>query len=123
MTHHTMNQMFFGFTNTVGMSNKDLDPEVQELLPDYMTMATAGMNDRTGKPKFPIPPNSIPMKKGEGQYNQIGLGGMASVLKVRAEISDEMLAKNADPGWYRHPIDKLALPAKPEDLRRDGIDV
>jgi FtsP/CotA-like multicopper oxidase with cupredoxin domain len=123
MTHHTMNQMFFGFSNTIGVGNKDLDPEVQKVLPDYMTMATAGMNDRTGKPKFPIPPNSIPMKKGEGQYNQIGLGGMASVLKVRAEISDEMLARNADPGWYRHPLDRLALPAKPEELRRDGIDV
>lgn len=121
MTHHIMNQMFHGFTNTVGMVSKDLDSEYQKLLPDYMTMATAGMNDRTGRPRFPIPPNSIPMKNSDGLFGPIPFGGMTSVLKVRANISDEMLARNADPGPYRSPPEDTALPATPEELARDGV--
>jgi manganese oxidase len=123
MTHHIMNQMFNGFTNTLGMEAKDVNREVQQLLPDYMTMARGGMSDRTGNPKFPIPPNSIPMKNGEGPYGPIPFGGMTSMFKVRAEISDEMLARNADPGQYRSPLEDTALPAKEEDLLRDGIRV
>jgi FtsP/CotA-like multicopper oxidase with cupredoxin domain len=123
MTHHIMNQMDNSFTNTVGMHPGALDPEVQQLLPNYMTMANGGMNDRTGRPMHPIPPNSIPMKNGDGPYGPIPFGGMTSIFKVREEISDEMLARNADPGWYEHPIDKVALPARPDELERDGISV
>ncbi len=122
MTHHIMNQMG-DFTNTVGMAPGSLDETLQQLLPGYMTMGNAGMNDRTGKPMHPIPPNSIPMKKGDGPYGPISVAGMANLLKVRRDISDEMLATNTDPGQYTSPLDKLALPARPEALRRDGITV
>ena len=122
MTHHIMNQMGH-FSNTVGVNPEQLDPEMQQLLPNYMTMATTGMNDRTDRPRHPIPPNSIPMKNGDGPYGPIPFGGMAKVFKVRADISDDMLARNADPGWYTAPVDKLALPAKPNELQRDGVEV
>jgi FtsP/CotA-like multicopper oxidase with cupredoxin domain len=122
MTHHIMNQMG-DFTNTVGMAPGELDEHLQRLLPGYMTMGNAGMNDRTGKPMMPVPPNSIPMKKGDGPYGPISVAGMANLLKVRNDISDEMLATNTDPGQYTSPLDKLALPARPEALRRDGINM
>ena len=123
MSHHTMNQMDDQFTNFVGVAPGTLDKEVQQVLPNYMTMATGGMNDRTNRPKHPIPPNSIPMKMADGPFGPIPFGGMMSIFKVRETIGEDMLARNADPGWYEHPRDEIALPVTPEDLRRDGIDV
>ncbi|MCE5278674.1 MAG: copper oxidase [Planctomycetaceae bacterium] len=121
MTHHTMNQMNHLFTNLVGVAPGETDKEIQQLLPNYMTMATGGMNDRTGRPMHPIPPNSIPMKNEDGPFGPITFGGMTSLFKVRAQISDEDLARNADPGWYDHPPAEIAQPATGDELRRDGI--
>lgn len=121
MTHHMMNQMDHQFPNLVGVSADDLDKHLRELLPNYMTMATGGMNDSTGRPDHPIPPNSAPMGFTDGPFGSAPLGGMTSVLKVREEISDEALARNEAPSWYRHPRGSVAVPASPEELRRDGI--
>ena len=121
-THHIMNQIGM-FTNTVGMNPGALDEQIQTLLPEYMTMGNAGMNERVDKPMRPVPPNSIPMKKGDGPWGQISVAGMANLIKVRDDVDDDTLARNGSVGWYESPIDELALPAKPADLQRDGIDV
>ena len=120
MTHHIMNQMNSNFPNTMGMSS-DADARVREVLPDYMTMGAAGMNDRTGKPMAPVPTNSIPMKEGRGPYGVNTVAGMANVLKVRSDVTDADLAANRDPGYYYGPKRTTALPATREELARDGI--
>ena len=121
MTHHVMNQMGMGFPNTMGTDGMSLDPAVQQVLPDYMTMATAGMNDRTGRPMAPIPANSIPMQMGRGPYGTNTVAGMANVFKVRQDVTDADLAANRDPGFYYSPKATLALPATRAELDRDGI--
>ena len=92
------------------------------MLPGYMTMGTTGMRDMTAT-GMPLPPNSIPMLRGEGQWAgaRISLGGMANVLKVRDDVDDEALARNEDPGWYRQPSGSRVGPATAEAMRRDGI--
>jgi len=122
MTHHVMNQMFFGFTNTIGMGSKDVEPEVQELLPDYMTMArpvlTTGPASRSSRSR-PTDPN----EEGRWTYNQITIGGMASVLKVRPRSATRCSPGTPTPAGTSHPLDRLALARHARELRRDGINV
>jgi FtsP/CotA-like multicopper oxidase with cupredoxin domain len=115
MTHHVMNQMGHGVPNTIGVKPGDLDQEVQQLLPDYMTMGQNGMGDM-GNMGMAIPPNSIPMVGGKGPHDYITMGGMFTILKVR-----ENLAGYDDPGWYKAPAGTRADLASDDDLRRDGI--
>jgi FtsP/CotA-like multicopper oxidase with cupredoxin domain len=114
MTHHTMNQMGHGLPNMIGVSADDLDERIRQLLPDYMTMGQAGMGDMTHM-HMEAPPNSIPMQTVPGPHEEIGMGGMFTILKVRETLDD-------DPGWYQNPEGTLAALAPPESLRRDGID-
>ena len=120
MTHHIMTQMM-DFTNTVGMAPDGLDEKYKELLPDFMTMGNAGMNDRTGKAMFPIPENSRPMYKGMGPFGKTSVAGMANLLKIRRDVTDDMLASNTDPGMYRGPRATQALPVSPAELRSLGL--
>jgi hypothetical protein len=117
MTHHVMNQMGHQFPNMIGVKPGNLDKRVGKLLPAYMTMGQTGMADM-GDMGMPVPPNSIPMVGGKGQYDYITMGGMFTVLKVRDE-----LAGYEDPGWYKSPVGALAMIAPPSDMQRDGIDV
>ena len=117
MTHHVMNQMGHQFPNMIGVKPGDLDKKVGKLLPAYMTMGQTGMADM-GEMGMPVPPNSIPMVGGRGQYDYITMGGMFTILKVRDDLSGY-----EDPGWYKAPAGTLANLAAADDLRRDGIDV
>src|SRR4029079_19176029 len=60
MTHHVMNQMGHGIPNLVGVDAGDLDAKAPRLLPDYMTMGTAGMGDMA-EMSMAVPKNSLPM--------------------------------------------------------------
>lgn len=115
MTHHTMNQMGHNAPNMVGVKTGSLDEKVQKLLPDYMTMGDAGMGDMAMM-GMPVPKNSIPMAGGEGPFGTIDMGGMFTILKVRAGIKTY-----DDPGWYKHPPGTEATRATAEELSRDGI--
>lgn len=116
MTHHVMNQMGHQFPNMIGVEPGGLDKRVQKLLPAYMTMGPTGMADM-GDMGMAVPPNSIPMVGGKGQYDYITMGGMFTILKVREE-----LASYDDPGWYKSPAGTQADLAPAADLQRDGID-
>lgn len=123
MTHHVMNQMGHAFPNMIGVETSGFDGQMRSLVPGYMTMGTTGMKDMTDT-KMAIPPNSIPMQKADGQFGaDISLAGMAGLLKVRTDITDEQLARNEDPGWYKHPEGSGARKATPEELRRDGVNL
>lgn len=49
------------------------------------------------------PKNTLPMMAGEGPFGPVEMGGMFSVLKVRAGITSY-----EDPGWYKHPEGSVA---------------
>ncbi len=117
MTHHVMNQMGHGIPNLIGIDAKGLDSQVRQLLPGYMTMGQTGMADM-GEMGMPVPPNSIPMVGARGPWDYITMGGMFTILKVRAGITN-----HEDSGWYEIPRGTQAVPATPEQLRANGIEV
>jgi hypothetical protein len=54
---------------------------------------------------MPLPDNTAPMMAGQGPFGAVGMGGMFSVVKVRAE---QKPGDYSDPGWYRHPPGTVA---------------
>jgi FtsP/CotA-like multicopper oxidase with cupredoxin domain len=116
MTHHVMNQMGEVLPNMIGVDARGLDTQVRSLLPEYMSMGQAGMGGMT-EMGMPNPPNSIPMVGGIGPYDEITMGGMFTILKVREHLS----SYDEDPGWYETPSGTLATLAAPDALRHNGI--
>jgi FtsP/CotA-like multicopper oxidase with cupredoxin domain len=116
MTHHVMMQMGHGLPNMVGADTRKLDRRMSRVLPQYMTMGTTGMGGM-GEMKMAMPPNSLPMRGGEGPFSYIDMGGMFTVLKVRDN------PEAADPaGWFVHPKGSVAGPADAARMRADGVD-
>ncbi len=117
MTHHMMNQMGHARPAMVGAHvPPDLEARLQRLVPGYMSMGTAGMADM-GEMKMPAPENSVPMKVGPGPFGHFDLGGMTTLLKVRARLPAQ-----GGVGWYDHPPGTVARAATAEELRADGIE-
>jgi hypothetical protein len=54
---------------------------------------------------MPLPDNTAPMMTGQGPFGAVGMGGMFSMLKVRAE---QKPGDYSDPGWYQHPPGTVA---------------
>ena len=79
---------------------KSLEEKIRALLPGYMAMGEKGMGNmmEMGRPK-----NTLPMMAGEGPFGPIEMGGMFTVLKVRAGITSY-----EDPGWYQYPKGSVA---------------
>ena len=115
-THHIMNQMGHEGPNVLGLDPGNLDSRIRPLLPGYMTMGQSGMSGMS-RMGMPVPDNSIPMKATPGKYDDIDMGGMFTVLKVRDDITSY-----EDPGWYETPQGTLAREASAEELAEDGID-
>jgi hypothetical protein len=116
MTHHVMMQMGHGLPSMIGADTRKLDRRMSRAAPDYMTMGTTGMGGM-GEMKMPIPPNSLPMRGGDGPFGYIDMGGMFTILKVRDDAS-----KEDGKGWYAHPKGTVATVADAEKMKRDGID-
>ncbi len=116
MTHHVMNQMGHGFPVMVGADARRIDRRVQPLVPGYMTMGQDGMGSMSAM-NMKMPTNSIPMVGGKGPFASIDMGGMFTVLKVRAKPDQE-----DGSGWYEHPKGTVADIAPADRLRADGID-
>ncbi|MBE2253371.1 MAG: copper oxidase [Myxococcus sp.] len=116
MTHHVMNQMGHGFPVMLGADARRIDARVRPLVPGYMTMGQDGMSEMA-EMQMTVPDNSIPMMGGAGPFGLIDMGGMFTVLKVRArpELEDGS-------GWYQHPRGTVADVAPVERLKADGID-
>ncbi|HMI93103.1 MAG TPA: copper oxidase [Polyangiales bacterium] len=115
MTHHVMTQMGHGLPPMIGADTRTLDRRMGRVLPQYMTMGTQGMGNM-GEMNMPIPPNSLPMRGGPGQFGPIDMGGMFTVVKVR----EHPTAADAE-GWYAHPPGTVAHVADPAALTADGI--
>ncbi len=116
MTHHLMNQMGHGLPNVLGVDLSDLEARIQKLVPGYMSMGTTGMGEMA-EMSMDGPANSLSTAFARGQYDPITMGGMFTLLKVRAEWDG-----HADPGWFPHPPKTRARSATPGELARDGIE-
>jgi FtsP/CotA-like multicopper oxidase with cupredoxin domain len=119
MTHHVMNQMGHHLPNMIGVDARGLDTQVRSLLPHYMTMGQAGMGGMAAM-GMALPENSVPMVGGVGPYDEITMGGMFTILKVRE--GEELANYDEDPGWYRPPPGTRALPANEDVIRANSID-
>ena len=113
MTHHMMNQMGHDAANLIGVETKGIDNTAGRLVPGYMTMGETGMGDMMS---MGLPRNSISMTGGKGPFDQIGMGGMFTILKVRPTLTTE--TANA---WFAAPKGTIADEASADDLARDGI--
>ena len=101
-SHHTMNAMGHSIPNTIGVEQRDLAKQITSLIPKYMQM-DGGMS---GMPmQMPLPDNTLPMMSGPGPYGNIEMGGMFTVIKIRADIARD---DYRDPGWYQAPKGTVA---------------
>jgi hypothetical protein len=116
MTHHVMNQMGHQLPNMIGVDARGLDNQVRSLLPGYMTMGQDGMAGMTDM-GMAVPENSIAMVGGVGPYDEITMGGMFTILKVREHLS----SYDEDPGWYNPPAGTLATLASDDALGDNDI--
>jgi FtsP/CotA-like multicopper oxidase with cupredoxin domain len=116
MTHHVMNQMGHGLPNMMGVPPGAIDPHVQKLLPEYMTMGDTGMGAMADM-RMRGPKNSIAMLGAKGPFATIDMGGMFTIIKIRDD-----LATYDDPGWYEHPAGTVASVATADELAADGIE-
>jgi len=98
-SHHTMNAMGHNVPTMIGVDQRKIAKEINQLVPEYMTMGEKGMADM-GAMEMPIPENTLPMMTGNGPYGAIEMGGMFTVVKVRKDLARD---DYKDPGWYRQP--------------------
>ena len=98
-SHHTMGAMGHDVPTMVGVDHRGLVKPLQRVNPDYMVMGERGMYDMK-EMEMELPANTFPMMSGNGPYGPIGMGGMFTLLKVRA---DQKPGDYSDPGWYTHP--------------------
>jgi FtsP/CotA-like multicopper oxidase with cupredoxin domain len=103
-SHHTMNAMGHDVPTMIGVDHRDIAKTIIQLVPDYMVMGDRGMADM-GAMEMPLPDNTIPMMTGRGPHGAMEMGGMFTVVKVRA---DQPAGSFTDPGWYRQPKGSVA---------------
>ncbi|MFC5474477.1 multicopper oxidase domain-containing protein [Paraherbaspirillum soli] len=102
-SHHTMNPMAHEVPTMIGVDQSSVLRKINKLIPDYMVMGDKGGS--MGEMEMALPDNTLPMMGGQGPYGSMEMGGMFSMVKVRAG-----LARNdyRDPGWYRAPAGSVA---------------
>ncbi|MFL6677470.1 MAG: multicopper oxidase family protein [Burkholderiaceae bacterium] len=102
-SHHTMNAMGHAVPTMIGVDQRGVAERINKVIPDYMVMGDRGQS--MGGMEMPIPENTLPMMGGEGPFGGVEMGGMFTVLKVRA---DQKPGDYKDPGWFRHPAGTVA---------------
>jgi FtsP/CotA-like multicopper oxidase with cupredoxin domain len=95
-SHHTMNAMGHSVPNTIGVEQTDLAERITSLVPNYMEEM---------REQMPLPENTLTMMTGAGPYGNIEMGGMFTVVKIRADLAH---GDYRDPGWYKPPKDRVA---------------
>jgi FtsP/CotA-like multicopper oxidase with cupredoxin domain len=101
-SHHTMNAMSHSLPNMLGVEQDDLARQIGALVPQYMNMSGAMGNMQMN---MPLPPNTLPMMAGSGPYGSVQMGGMFTVMKIRAGLAH---GDYGDPGWYDAPAGTTA---------------
>jgi hypothetical protein len=114
-SHHTMNAMSHTVPTTLGVDSSDLASKITSLVPDYMSMGRAAGGGAGGggaaggamQMQMPRPDNTLPMMAGAGPHGAIEMGGMFTVMKIRADLAR---GDYRDPGWYKAPAGSMAYP-------------
>ncbi|MES2772066.1 MAG: multicopper oxidase domain-containing protein [Pseudomonadota bacterium] len=104
-SHHTMNAMGHELPTMIGVEQQDIAEKINQLIPEYMAMGQHGMAEMSAM-AMPLPENTIAMMSGQGPFGGLEMGGMFSLLKVRAE---QKPGDYQDPGWYQHPPGSVAF--------------
>jgi FtsP/CotA-like multicopper oxidase with cupredoxin domain len=104
-SHHTMGPMGHDVPTMIGVDHRGLVGRIQRVAPDYMVMGERGMYDMKDMP-MELPPNTLPMMTGRGPFGPIGMGGMLTQLKVRADLAPD---DYRDPGAFAHPRGTVAF--------------
>ena len=97
-SHHTMNAMGHSVPTMIGVDQSDLAERITALVPNYMSMGDT--RGSMGNMKMPLPENTLPTMTGDGPHGGIDMGGMFTVMKIRAELARH---DYRDPGWYEQP--------------------
>lgn len=100
-THHTMNAMGHSVPNTLGVDQSDLAQKIAALVPGYMGAEGA----MPMQMPMALPENTLPMMTGGGPHGSIDMGGMFTVMKIRANLAR---GDYRDPGWYQPPKGSVA---------------
>ncbi|MDH2170545.1 MULTISPECIES: multicopper oxidase family protein [Bacteria] len=107
MAHHTMNAMGHGIPNQTGVDQSGVEARIRKVSPNFLPMMRYGMAEHQehtdGGHQGPV--NTTPMMGGKGQFGNMEMGGMFTVVKVRDDIAR---GDFTDPGWYRHPAGTVA---------------
>jgi manganese oxidase len=104
--HHTMNAMGHSTPNTLGVDQADLEHKLESLVPGYMGGQGAPSGAMPGmRMSAQLPENTLAMMTGDGPYGNIEMGGMFTVVKIRAGLAR---GDYRDPGWYHAPRNSVA---------------
>lgn len=102
--HHPMNAMGHDVPNLLGVDQSGVEGKIQKLIPGYMAMGEKGMDEhQMHAGHMQGPENTLPMMAGVGQFGNIGMGGMFTVLKVRGQLKP-----GDENGWYDNPPGTVA---------------
>ncbi|GGC23325.1 multicopper oxidase family protein [Pseudoduganella buxea] len=108
-SHHTMNAMGHDVPTLIGVDHRGVAEKINALVPGYMVMGEKGGS--MGGMQMALPENTLPMMTGKGQFGDIEMGGMFTMLKVRPDVRR---GDYRDPGHYRHPKGTVAYEWKGE---------
>jgi manganese oxidase len=117
-SHHTMNAMGHDVPNLLGVNQGELKQKIQALVPDYMAMGEHGMAEHArhaAMGHMALPENTLPMMTGEGPFGPLEMGGMFTVIKIRADLA---AGDYSDPGWYQHPEGSVARKVSEAEVKR-----
>jgi FtsP/CotA-like multicopper oxidase with cupredoxin domain len=103
-SHHTMNAMGHSVRTYIGVDLKSTAKQIRKIAPGYMPMGSTG-GGMMSEMEMPLPDNTLPMMTGAGPFGSVEMGGMFTVMKVRAGLAAN---DYRDPGWYQHPPGTLA---------------
>ena len=107
MAHHTMNAMGHEVPNPTGVDQNGVAARMRQMSPTFLPMAREGMAEHQEHTDggHQGPANTMAMMIGHGQYGNIEMGGMFTLVKTRDDIAP---GDYADPGFYRHPPGTVA---------------
>lgn len=107
-THHTTNGMSHRWPNLVGVDQSSIEKRMRSLFPEYIPMGENGMGSMYDHGMHMKPPSNILRMGSPGPFSTIEMGGMFTVMKVRADLTNDH-----DPGWYEHPQGTVSGPWPP----------
>ena len=107
MAHHTMNAMGHGIPNQTGVDQSGVEARIRKISPGFLPMMRNGMAEHQEHTDagHQGPVNTAPMMAGQGQFGNLEMGGMFTVVKVRDDV---LPGDFSDPGWYQHPAGTVA---------------